>query len=47
MSNSRNRIRLTTPAAVETMAAANHVTPTRSSHAASVSLGGVLYFWAA
>lgn len=36
----------TTAAAVEQMAAANHVTPRRSPFFASVVLGGVVY-WAA
>ena len=42
-----NRIRLTTPAAVEQMAAANHAQLTRTSHAAAVTLADVTYFWAA
>jgi hypothetical protein len=42
-----NRIRVTTPAAVATIAAANHVPFTATARAASVRLGGDVYFWAA
>lgn len=41
------RIRLTSPAAVEQFASANHVATVRRSHFASVELAGVVYFWAA
>jgi len=42
-----NRIRLTTPAAVIQMAAANHVKPFLGHAAASVELDEVVYFWSA
>lgn len=42
-----NRIRLTTPTSVATIAAANHVPFTATARAASVRLGGDVYFWAA
>jgi len=41
-----NRIR-TTAAAVEQIAAANHVPFTHTAYAASVELGEAVYFWAA
>ena len=41
------RIRLTNPAAVETIAAQNHRPYIRTSHAAAVTLADVTYFWAA
>lgn len=37
----------TTPAIVEAIARTHHVDFTRSPYAASVELGGVVYFWAA
>lgn len=40
-------IRVESPAIVEAMAEANHVEPKVNSHAASVTLGEVVYFWAA
>lgn len=44
---STNRVRCTSRSAVEQMATANHVTPIRKSHFASVELDGLVYFWAA
>lgn len=41
-----SRIRTSRTAVVQ-MAAVNHVRPTVSSHFASVTLGDVVYFWAA
>lgn len=35
------------PAAVATIAAANHVPLTRTSHAAVARVGGVVYWWVA
>lgn len=40
-------VRCDTPAQVAAIAAANHVPHTATSHAASVELGEVVYFWAA
>jgi hypothetical protein len=41
------RHRLTTPTQVAQLAAANHVRFTATTRAASVRLGGDVYFWAA
>lgn len=40
-------IRCESPAQVVTIAQANRVSYTRTTHAASVTLPGVVYFWAA
>jgi hypothetical protein len=42
-----NRIRTASPAAVEQIAVRNHVPFTRGHGVASVTLDGVVYFWAA
>jgi hypothetical protein len=47
MNPTHNLIRVATPDIVERMATANRVPFTRSTYAASVTLGEAVYFWAA
>lgn len=41
------RIHVATRAQIDQLAAANHVTPTRSATAASVTVGDAVYWWVA